>query len=90
MGTMGNERNRKENVMFSAVFFILFVVIAGSKSNIPPETVPWIMTALAVMEVLFWWKIFGQDSKDLYEKNQKLEEKIKKLKTSGTENNNNE
>ena len=85
VGTMGNERNSEKYVMFSAVFFILFVVIAGSKSNIPPETVPWIMTVLAVMEVLFWWKIFGQDSKDLYEKNQKLEEKINELKIKNME-----
>lgn len=85
MGTMGNERNSEEYVMFSAVFFILFVVIAGSKSNIPSETVPWIMTVLAVMEVPFWWKIFGQDSKDLYEKNQKLEEKINELKIKNME-----
>lgn len=80
MGTMGNERNRKDYVMFSAVFFILFVVIAGSKSNIPPETVPWIMTVLAIMEIPFWWKIFGQDGKDLYEKNQKLENTINAIR----------
>jgi len=61
--------------MFASTFFILFVVISG-KNSFSPEAVPWIMAALALVEIPFWWYVFGREYKSLYKEHYSLKKSL--------------